>query len=41
MVQCSKEVHTGVLELLAGAFIVSAPALALADALDGRSRNGE
>jgi hypothetical protein len=31
----------GILEIMAGAFIVSIPALVLADALDERSHKGE
>ena len=35
--RCSKEVLMGILELMAGAFVVSVPALVLADAFDERS----
>ena len=39
--QCSKEVLMGILEIMAGAFIISVPALVLADALDERSGRDE
>ena len=35
--QCSKETTMGILELIAGAFIVSVPAFMLGDAIEERS----
>ena len=41
ILRCSKEVRMGILELMAGAFIVSVPALVLADVFDERSARDE